>query len=304
MNRVGQAGRGESTWLGFFLHGVLTDFAGLCDARDDGARAARYRAEARRLGVAARADVGRRVVSVAGTTTTARRSDRRRTTSAEIDSIAQIVGRAVGRGAAALRRARDGCRAHGARSPRRSQLLLLLDPPFDHSAQEPGYIKGYPPGIRENGGQYTHAAVWVVMALARLGSGDEATELFHMLNPINHTRTAADVERYKAEPYVIAGDVYARPPHAGRGGWSWYTGSAAWMYRAGLESMLGLRRRGATFSVDPCIPSSWPGYEITWRFQSTRYQISVVNPDSSMPRRARGDPRWRGDRRRRDSPRR
>ncbi len=162
---------------------------------------------------------------------------------------------------------------------RGSQLLLLLDPPFDRSAQDPGYIKAYPPGVRENGGQYTHAAVWVIMALARLGSGDEVAELFHMLNPINHTRTAADVERYKAEPYVMAGDVYARAPHAGRGGWSWYTGSAAWMYRAGLESMLGLRRRGETFSIDPCIPSSWPGYEIVWNVGRTTYLISVTNPD-------------------------
>jgi cyclic beta-1,2-glucan synthetase len=132
--------------------------------------------------------------------------------------------------------------------------------------------------VRENGGQYTHAAAWVVMALARLGSGDEVAELFHMLNPINHTRTAADVQRYKAEPYVLAGDVYGRRPHAGRAGWSWYTGSAAWMYRAGLESMLGLRQRGGTFSVDPCIPSSWPAYEIEWRYRSTRYKISVSNP--------------------------
>jgi len=142
------------------------------------------------------------------------------------------------------------------RFARRSSLTVrscspLLDPPFDRSAQEPGYIKGYPP-VRENGGQYTHAAAWIVMALARLGSGDEVAELFHMLNPINHTGTAAGVERYKTEPYVVAGDVYATPPHAGRGGWSWYTGSAAWMYRAGLESMLGLRRRGTTFSIDPC----------------------------------------------------
>ena len=156
------------------------------------------------------------------------------------------------------------------------------------SAQDPGYIKGYPPGVRENGGQYTHAAVWVVMALARLGSGDEAAELFHMLNPINHTRTPADVERYKAEPYVMAGDVYARAPHAGRGGWSWYTGSAGWMYRAGLESILGLRRRGDTFSIDPCIPSSWPDYEITWRVGGTRYLIAVSNPDRQCRGVARG----------------
>jgi cyclic beta-1,2-glucan synthetase len=162
---------------------------------------------------------------------------------------------------------------------RKPQLLLLLDPPFDLSPQEPGYIKGYPPGIRENGGQYTHAAVWILMALARLGSGDEVAELFHMLNPINHARTPEGAERYKAEPYVVAGDVYARPPHAGRGGWSWYTGSAAWMYRAGLESILGLRRHGETFSLDPCIPASWPEYEIEWRLPRTRYLISVSNPE-------------------------
>jgi cyclic beta-1,2-glucan synthetase len=126
--------------------------------------------------------------------------------------------------------------------------------------------------------------VWVVMAMARLGSGDEAAELFHMLNPINHTRTMGDLAHYKAEPYVAAGDVYARAPHAGRAGWSWYTGSAGWMYRAGLESMLGLRRRGATFVIDPCIPSTWTGYEITWRLHKTRYDISVSNPE----RRCRG----------------
>ena len=135
------------------------------------------------------------------------------------------------------------------RAARRS--LLLLHPPFDPSAQDPGYIKGYAPGVRENGGQYTHAAVWIVMALARLGSGDEAAEVFHMLNPINHARTAADVARYTLEPYVLAGDVYSHPDHRGRGGWSWYTGSAGWMYRAGVESILGLRRRGTTFAVDP-----------------------------------------------------
>ena len=167
---------------------------------------------------------------------------------------------------------------------RGSQMLLLLNPPFDRSAQDPGYIKGYPPGVRENGGQYTHAAVWVVMALARLGSGDEAAEFFHMLNPVNHGRTAADVARYKTEPYVMAGDVYARPPHAGRGGWSWYTGSAGWMYRAGIESILGLRRRGETFVIDPCIPSSWPEYRIAWRFLDSRYEITVSNPT----RRCRG----------------
>jgi cyclic beta-1,2-glucan synthetase len=176
----------------------------------------------------------------------------------------------------------DSVRTHLVR--RGAKVVALLTPPFDHSAQQPGYIKGYPPGIRENGGQYTHAAAWVVMALARLGSGDEAAELFHMLNPVNHTRTAPDVERYQGEPYVVAGDVCARREHAGRAGWTWYTGSAGWMYRAGLESILGLRRHGRTFELAPCVPSSWPGYAITWRFGRTRYEISVTNPE----RRCRG----------------
>jgi cyclic beta-1,2-glucan synthetase len=277
MNRVGRAGRGESTWLGFFLHGVLTDFAGLCQERQDGARATRYRDEAHRL--ASQLELTwdgewyRRGYYDDGTALGSAQNDECR-----IDSIAQSW--AVLSGAVPQRfaeRAMDAVRT--LLIARGSQLLLLLDPPFDHSAQDPGYIKGYPPGVRENGGQYTHAAVWIVMALARLGSGDEVAELFHILNPINHTRTAADVERYKAEPYVMAGDVYARSPHAGRGGWSWYTGSAAWMYRAGVESMLGLRRRGRTFSIDPCIPSSWPEYEIAWRVQETRYLISVSNPE-------------------------
>ncbi len=258
MNRVGQAGRGESTWLGFFLYRVLTDFAAVCETRDDVARADRYRTEARRL--ASQLELTwdgewyRRGYYDDGTALGSSQNDECR-----IDSIAQSW--AVLSGAVPQRfaeRAMDSVRT--ALVARGSGLLLLLAPPFDRSAQDPGYIKGYPPGIRENGGQYTHASAWIVMALARLGAGDEAAELFHMLNPINHTRTADDVERYKLEPYVVAGDVYARPPHVGRGGWSWYTGSAAWMYRAALESMLGLRRRGRTFSIDPCIPSSWPEY--------------------------------------------
>jgi len=173
-------------------------------------------------------------------------------------------------------RAMDAVRTHLVR--RATRAVLLLTPPFDQSAQDPGYIKGYPPGMRENGGQYTHAAIWTIMAVARLGNGDEAMELFHMLNPINHTRTAADVERYKAEPYVMAGDVYAHPAHNGRGGWTWYTGSAGWMYRAGLECILGLQRHGDTFRIDPCIPAGWPGFSLTWTFGRTRYEITVSNP--------------------------
>jgi cyclic beta-1,2-glucan synthetase len=179
-------------------------------------------------------------------------------------------------------RALDAVRAQLVR--RSDRVVTLLAPPFDESAQDPGYIRGYPPGVRENGGQYTHAAAWVVMAVAARGSGDEAVELFHLINPINHARTAGGVERYKAEPYAVAGDVYSHPQHAGRGGWSWYTGAAGWLYRAGLESILGLRRRGATFTVDPSIPASWAAYTIVWRFGRTRYEIAVTNPQ----RRCRG----------------
>jgi cyclic beta-1,2-glucan synthetase len=282
MNRVGPAGRGESTWLGFFLHTVLSDFVPLCRARNDAARAHRYTDEARRLATSLErswdGEWYRRGYYDDGTPLGSAQNDECR-----IDSVSQSW--AVLSGAVPVRfaeRAMDAVRT--SLVARRLQMLLLLDPPFDRSAQDPGYIKGYPPGVRENGGQYTHAAVWIVMALARLGSGDEAAELFHMLNPINHGRTAADVARYKTEPYVMAGDVYARPPHAGRGGWSWYTGSAGWMYRAGIESILGLRRRGDTFVIDPCIPSSWPEYRIVWRFLESRYEITVSNPT----RRCRG----------------
>jgi cyclic beta-1,2-glucan synthetase len=276
MNRVGLEGRGESTWLGFFLHVVLMDVAPLCEARGDAARAERYRGEARRLEKAlAQAWDGewfRRGTYDDGKPLGSAECDECR-----IDSIAQswsVLSDAVPArlGDRALDAARSQLIVRGA------QVVLLLAPPFDRSEQDPGYIKGYPPGVRENGGQYTHAALWLVMAMARRGSGDEAVELFHLLNPINHTRTAAAVERYRAEPYVLAGDVYAHPAHAGRAGWSWYTGSAGWMYRAGLESILGLTRRGSAFSLDPCVPSSWPAFQIDWRFGASRYVIEVENP--------------------------
>jgi len=282
MNRVGREGRGESTWLGFFLHAVLTDFAPLCEAGGDAARSDRYRAEAARLASAlGRAWDGewyRRGTYDDGSPLGSAQRDE-----CVIDSIAQSW--AVLSGVAPPRlaeRAMDSVRTHLVR--RGAGVVLLLAPPFDRSDQAPGYIKGYPPGVRENGGQYTHAAAWIVMALARLGSGDEAAELFHLLNPVNHTRTGADVARYRGEPYAVAGDVCAHPEHAGRAGWTWYTGSAGWLHRAGLESLLGLRRHGGTFELDPCIPAAWPGYGITWRLGRTRYEISVENPG----RRCRG----------------
>ncbi|HTT67856.1 MAG TPA: glucoamylase family protein [Gemmatimonadales bacterium] len=276
MNRVGLQGRGESVWLGWFLYTVLQRFVPLCENRD-AVRAARYASEAGRLAAVLEqswdGEWYRRGYYDDGTPLGSAQNDECR-----IDSIAQSW--AVLSGAAPARhaeRAMDAVRTHLVQ--RGARLVLALTPPFDRSAQDPGYIKGYPPGVRENGGQYTHAAVWTVMAVARLGNGDEAVELFHLLNPINHTRSAADVERYRAEPYVTAGDVYAHPAHIGRGGWTWYTGSAGWMYRAGLESILGLKRHGTSFELDPCIPTAWPGYSIVWRFGRTTYEISVTNPE-------------------------
>ncbi|HEX5632435.1 MAG TPA: glucoamylase family protein [Gemmatimonadales bacterium] len=276
MNRVGHLGRGESVWLGWFLHTVLGQFVPFYRAAGDAERAARLAGEGDRLRImleqAWDGDWYRRAYYDDGTPIGSSQNEECR-----IDSIAQSW--AVLSGAAPLgraERAMDGVRSHLVN--RGGRVVLLLTPPFDRSATDPGYIKGYPPGVRENGGQYTHAAIWTLMAVARLGNGDEAMELFHLLNPINHARTPSDVDRYKAEPYVTAGDVYAHPEHMGRGGWSWYTGSAGWLYRAGLEELLGLRRRGDTFEVDPCIPAAWPGFTMSWRFGATRYLVAVTNP--------------------------
>jgi cyclic beta-1,2-glucan synthetase len=158
------------------------------------------------------------------------------------------------------------------------QMILLFTPPFDKSARDPGYIKGYLPGVRENGGQYTHAAIWTAWAFAKLGQGDRAVELFHMLNPISHADTPEKAETYKVEPYVIAADIYSVPPHTGRGGWTWYTGSSGWMYRLGLEAILGITKVGNGLNINPCIPRHWHGFKVDYRFGTAHYKISVENP--------------------------
>ncbi len=276
MNRVGYQGRGESVWLGWFLTVVLRQWAAICGQRGDGARAQHYRNEARWLaGMLELAWDGnwyRRAYFDDGTPLGSAQNEECR-----IDSLTQswaVFSQEADRRRTA--RAMEAVRANLVR--RDAQLVLLLAPPFDHTPQDPGYIKGYVPGVRENGGQYTHAALWTVMALAELGLGDEAMELFHMVNPINHMRSPEGLEQYRAEPYVVAADVYAHPMHLGRGGWTWYTGSAGWMYRAAVEGLLGLRRSGATFSVAPSIPAMWPTFSIQWTVGSTRYHISVLNP--------------------------
>ena len=158
---------------------------------------------------------------------------------------------------------------------RENRLIKLLTPAFCKSELKPGYIKSYPEGVRENGGQYTHAAVWTGIAYALLKDGDKAFEVFDMLNPINHSRTDSEMRKYKLEPFVIAADVYANPLHLGRGGWSWYTGAASWMYRFGIEFLLGLKFRGNMLYVEPCVPNSWKEYEVEYRYLNTIYKISV-----------------------------
>jgi cyclic beta-1,2-glucan synthetase len=279
MNRVGHEGRGESVWLGWFLVTVLNEFAPICERRGRTDLAQQYRNAVGwltgMLELAWDGDWYRRAYFDDGSPLGSAQNEECR-----LDSLTQSW--AVLSGAAEKRRAEramDAVQAHLVR--RDAQLVLLLTPPFDRMVHDPGYIKGYVPGVRENGGQYTHAALWAVIALARLGRGDAAMELFHMINPVNHTRTGRGVDRYRTEPYVVAADVYAHPMHLGRGGWTWYTGSAGWMYQAAVEAFLGLRQQGAAFAVDPCIPARWSGYSLVWTRGRTRYRITVSNPQQA-----------------------
>ncbi|HEX6185049.1 MAG TPA: glucoamylase family protein [Pyrinomonadaceae bacterium] len=277
MNRVGHEGRGESVWVGWFLHTVLEWFAPFCEARGDATRADAYRAHLSKLRQALEAEAWdgdwyRRAYFDDGTPLGSAQNEECR-----IDSIAQSWG--VISGAADRHRAARAMAAVEQHLIRRGDgLIMLFTPPFDNSALDPGYIKGYVPGVRENGGQYTHAAIWTVIAYALLGDGDRAGELFALLNPVNHASTRAGLHKYKVEPYVAAADVYAVWPHTGRGGWTWYTGSSGWMYRAGLESILGFQLRGARLKIDPCVPRWWREFEIDYRHGATRYHIKVENP--------------------------
>ena len=160
------------------------------------------------------------------------------------------------------------------------RIARLFTPPFENTEKEPGYIKGYPPGVRENGGQYTHAATWLVIALARLGRADDAWRVFSMLNPVNHALDRQAADTYRVEPYVVAADVYSEADRAGRGGWTWYTGSAGWLYRAAVEAILGIRRQGDRITIEPCLPPEWPGYQATLRIEGATYRIHVRRADA------------------------
>ncbi len=286
MNRVGRRGAGESVWLGFFLCAVLEGFAAVCRRRGDAERARRYAAHRQRLR-AALEEAGwdgqwyRRAYYDDGTPLGSAQNDECR-----IDALVQawaVISRVADRNRAA--QAMEA--VHRLLVVEDLGLVRLLWPPFDRSPQDPGYIKGYVPGIRENGGQYTHAALWVVRAFAEIGERDRAAALLESLSPAARAGGPAAVERYRVEPYAVAADVYTTPPHAGRGGWTWYTGSAAWMYRVALESILGFRITGGhTLHLEPRIPDHWPGYHLRYRLPDgkTIYDIEVRNPSGCAAR--------------------
>jgi cyclic beta-1,2-glucan synthetase len=275
MNLVGQHGKGESVWLGFFLYEVLVQFSGIARLHGDPSFAERCREEADHL----RGNIEehgwdgewyRRAFFDDGSPLGSAGNPECR-----IDSIAQSWS--VLSSAGDAERSRTAMEAVDKLLVRRDHnLIQLLDPPFDKSDLNPGYIKGYVPGVRENGGQYTHAAVWTAMAFAALGDSNRAWELLAMINPINHARSPKEIAIYKGEPYVAAADVYAAPPHIGRGGWTWYTGSAGWMYRLIVESLLGLRLETDKLRFDPCMPAEWDTFKVHYRYRETIYHITVL----------------------------
>jgi cyclic beta-1,2-glucan synthetase len=291
LDRVGIEGKGESVWLAWFLKATLLAFEPVCERRGDSATAMMLRSRARMLLEAVEKsgwDGGwyRRAYYDDGSPLGSA-SNRE----ARLDNISQSWSVLAGGDPDRTRKAMqavldqlfDGS-ATARRAPRPGAvvspgLLRLFWPPFDRTHRDPGYIKGYPPGVRENGGQYSHAAAWVGWALTEMGKGELAHEVFNALNPVSRAASRELATLYRVEPYVTVADVYSHRPHTGRGGWTWYTGSAAWAYRLGLEAILGIRRQGAALAIRPCIPSSWPAYEVAYRVGGATYRIRVENPD-------------------------
>jgi cyclic beta-1,2-glucan synthetase len=282
MNRVGVDGKGESVWLAWFLTTTLRSFAVVAEQRGDVGSAADLRGKADGYAAAAERHGWdgawyRRAYFDDGTPLGSASSEECR-----IDSIAQSWS--VLSGAGDLERQREAMRSFNTHLVREdARLIMLLTPPFDKTKKDPGYIKGYLPGVRENGAQYTHAALWAVQATAMLGDGDRAFELYQMINPLTHARDAAEVAVYKVEPYVLAADVYTAEGQLGRGGWTWYTGSASWMYRVGVESILGFTKNGNTLCIDPRVPRAWREFSIEYRFGHSVYDIFVrVESDKGL----------------------
>jgi len=274
MNLVGIRGKGESIWLGFFLYDVLTQFTRIAQMRGDKAFVERCQTEAAKLkqNLLQHGWDGqwyRRAYFDDGTPLGSAGN-----AECQIDSISQSW--CVLSGAADEERSHQAMAALDRRLVRRdSKLIQLLDPPFDRSNLNPGYIKGYIPGVRENGGQYTHAAVWAAMAFAKLGDREHAWELMTLMNPVNHAASPEEISIYKVEPYVVAADVYALAPNAGRGGWTWYTGSAGCMYRLIVESLLGLKLEADKLLLAPCLPAEWRSLKIDYRYRETAYHITL-----------------------------
>jgi cyclic beta-1,2-glucan synthetase len=279
MNMVGHDGRGESVWLAWFLLSVLRTFSELAEKRD-APWAAHCRERASLLMQAVESSCWDGDWYLRGFFDDGSPLGSHANSEARIDSLPQSWAVIAGGG--------DSARARAAMESADRQLakehdhiVLLFTPPFDHSQPHPGYIMGYPPGIRENGGQYTHGSLWLAMAWARLGEGDRAARLLQMMNPVEHCRTPQDVERYKGEPYVTAGDVYASPLQTGQSGWTWYSGSSGWMYRIWLEEVLGFELRGESFTLRPVLPANWPEFKLTYRHATTTYNVAVVRTASA-----------------------
>jgi cellobiose phosphorylase len=276
MNLVGADGQGESVWVGWFLYLNLIQMVGIAESRDDPERSNRYREKASELRLALEqagwdGEWFRRAYFDDGTPLGSSLNEECR-----IDSLVQSW--------AAISGAADAAQIDQALEKVEEYLvdknvgiIKLFTPPFNQPSHNPGYINGYPPGVRENGGQYTHAAIWVIWAYALRGNGKQVGELISLINPVNHS--IKNSGRYKVEPYVIAADVYSEATHLGRGGWTWYTGSAAWLYRLGLEKLVGLRREGDFLCFEPCIPPGWPQVEVTYREGESLYTITILNPD-------------------------
>jgi cyclic beta-1,2-glucan synthetase len=278
MNRVGIEGKGESVWLAWFLITTLRKFAAHAGKRGDTAMRDEVLAEADRYAEAVERSAWdgewyRRAYFDDGSPLGSRTSDE-----CKIDSIAQSWSVISGAGKPERTRiAMASLNKYLVHDDAR--IIILLTPPFDKTPHDPGYIQGYLPGVRENGAQYTHAALWAVLATAMQGDGTRALELFQMLNPITHADSPSAVDIYKVEPYVVAADVYTAKGHLGRGGWTWYTGSASWMYRVALESILGFKQRGEMLFIEPCIPAGWKEFTIDYRVGASTYEITVENPD-------------------------
>jgi cellobiose phosphorylase len=288
MNNVGARGKGESVWLGFFLYDVLTRFSDVARLRGDTDFSDHCRVEAEQLrkNIEQHAWDGawyRRAYFDDGTPLGSATNPE-----CQIDSIAQSWSVLSGAGDAQRRQA--AMDSLDRRLVQRDHALVkLLDPPFDHSALDPGYIKGYLPGVRENGGQYTHAAIWAATAFFAMGDAERGWELLKIINPVNRSTSTESADIYKVEPYVVSADVYAVAPHTGRGGWTWYTGSAGWLYRLIVESMLGVTLEADKLRLDPRLPSAWTGCKIVYRYRETFYDIAVSRVAESGPTRVRVD---------------